>query len=229
MCDCQALDVVGEHGPCWSSASCSSRRNVSQNWHALPQISSRSLADRLRELEHNGVIRRGLAPTGKAGLRTDRMGSEAGTDPASSGRLGDRRPATPPPTALSATSVLIFLRGAARPDPAAPPMTCRLELDGRVWTVRLASGRVQVQPGEPATAAVSIRTEPKTLRRLLADPDTLATACADGSVAVVGDLSAIGRLHRRSPTRGPPAIRRVPPRSAIQQWPVPTPGRSPAR
>jgi hypothetical protein len=73
-------------------------------------------------------------------------------------------------------------------------MNCRLELDGRVWTVRLASGRVQVQPGEPATAAVSLRTQPKTLSALLADPATLATACADGSVAVVGDLSAIDRL-----------------------------------
>jgi hypothetical protein len=73
-------------------------------------------------------------------------------------------------------------------------MTCRLELDGRVWTVRLATGRVQVQPGEPATATVSLRAEPKTFSALLADPATLATACADGSVAVVGDLSAISRL-----------------------------------
>jgi hypothetical protein len=90
--------------------------------------------------------------------------------------------------------VLIFLRGAARPDPAAPATTCRLELDGRAWTVHLASGRVQVQPGEPATAAASLRTEPKTLSALLADPATLATACADGSAAVVGDLSVIDRL-----------------------------------
>ena len=110
------------------------------------------------------------------------------------GDWGIDAPQPPAPTALSATSVLIFLQGAARPDPAAPPTTCRLELDGRVWTVRLASGRAQVQPGEPATADVSLRTEPKTLSGLLADPATLATACADGSVAVVGDLSAIHRL-----------------------------------
>jgi HxlR-like helix-turn-helix protein/SCP-2 sterol transfer family protein len=103
-------------------------------------------------------------------------------------------PQPPPPSSLSATSVLIFLQRAARPDPAGPPTDCRLELDGRVWTVRLASGRVQVQPGEPATAAVSLRTDPKTLSALLTDPATLATACADGSAAVVGDLSVIDRL-----------------------------------
>jgi hypothetical protein len=50
------------------------------------------------------------------------------------------------------------------------------------------------QPGEVATAAVSLRAEPKTLSALLTDPATLATACDDGSVAVVGDLSAIERL-----------------------------------
>jgi hypothetical protein len=90
--------------------------------------------------------------------------------------------------------VLIFLRGAARPDPSAPPAICRLELDGRVWTVRLESGRVHVQPGETATAAVSLRTDPKTLSALLEDPAALTAACADGSAAVVGDLSAIDRL-----------------------------------
>jgi hypothetical protein len=90
--------------------------------------------------------------------------------------------------------VLLFLQGAARPDPAAPPTIYRLELDGRVLTAHLASGRVRVQPGEPATAAVSLRADPKTLSALLADPAALATACADGGVAVVGDLSAIDRL-----------------------------------
>jgi hypothetical protein len=110
------------------------------------------------------------------------------------GDWGIDAPQPPPPSALSATSVLIFLQRAARPDPAAPPTNFRLELDGRVWTVRLASGQVQVQPGETATAAVSLRTEPKTLSALLADPATLATACSDGSVAVIGDLSAVDRL-----------------------------------
>lgn len=112
------------------------------------------------------------------------------------GDWGIDAPQPPRPTALSATSVLIFLRGAARPDPTAPPTDCRLELDGRVWTVRLAAGRVEVRPGETATAAASLRAEPKTLSALLTEPATLATACADGSATVVGDLSVIDRLLR---------------------------------
>jgi hypothetical protein len=85
----------------------------------------------------------------------------------------------PAPTALGATSVLNFLRGAARPDPAAPLTVCRLELEGRVWTVRMVSGRVEVQAGEPATAAASIRTDPKTFSALL-----------------TGDMPAVERLLR---------------------------------
>jgi DNA-binding HxlR family transcriptional regulator len=170
-------------------------QRFSQLRHALPNVSSNLLADRLRELENNGVIRRAPAPTdGQQAYELTEWGRKLEPILLALGEWGIGTPQPPAPTALSATSVLIFLQGAARPDPAAPPMTCRLELDGRVWTVRLASGRAEVQPGEPATADVSLRTEPKTLGGLLADPGTLATACADGSVAVVGDMAAIGRL-----------------------------------
>jgi DNA-binding HxlR family transcriptional regulator len=192
----RALDVVGER---WALLVVRelllAPQRFSELRHALPHVSSNLLADRLRELEHNGVIRRGLAATEDPRVyELTEWGRKLEPILLALGDWGIDAPQPPPPTALSATSVLIFLRRAARPDPAAPPMNCRLELDGRVWTVRLASGRVQVQLGEPATAAVSLRAEPKTLSALLADPATLATAYADGSVAVVGDLSAIGRL-----------------------------------
>jgi DNA-binding HxlR family transcriptional regulator len=192
----RALDVIGER---WALLVVRellfAPQRFSELRHALPHISSNLLADRLRELEHNGVIRRALAPTeGPQVYELTEWGRKLEPILLALGDWGIDAPQPPPPTSLSATSVMIFLEGAARPDPAAPPMTCRLELDSRVWTVRLASGRVEVQPGEPAAAAVSLRTEPKTLSALLADPATLATACADGSVAVVGDLSAIDRL-----------------------------------
>jgi DNA-binding HxlR family transcriptional regulator len=191
----RALDVVGER---WALLVVRelllAPQRFSELRHALPHISSNLLADRLRELEGNGVIRR-LAPTeGPRAYELTERGRELEPVLLALSDWGMGAPQPPPPRALSATSVLIFLQHAARPDPGAPPINCRLELDGRVWTVRLASGRVQVQLGEPATAAVSLRTEPETLSALLADPATLATACADGSIAVVGDLSAIDRL-----------------------------------
>jgi DNA-binding HxlR family transcriptional regulator len=186
----RALDVVGER---WALLVVRELLLAPQRFsdlrHALPHVSSNLLADRLRELEHNGVIRRAAAV-----YELTEWGRKLEPMLRALGDWGIDAPQPPPPAALSATSVLIFLEGAARPDPAAPPMDCRLELDGRVWTVRMASGRVQVQPGEPATAAVSLRAAPKTLSALLADPGALAAACADGSAAVVGDLPAVERL-----------------------------------
>ncbi|MFL6076719.1 MAG: winged helix-turn-helix transcriptional regulator [Mycobacteriales bacterium] len=194
----RALDVVGER---WALLVVRelllAPQRFSELRHALPHVSSNVLADRLRELEHHGVIRRGPAPAeGARVYELTEWGRKLEPIVLALGDWGIDAPQPPPPAALSATSVLIFLRGAARPDPAAPPTNCRLQLDGRVWTVRLESGRVQVQPGEPATADVSLRAEPGTLSALLADPAILETACADGRAAVVGDLSALGRLLR---------------------------------
>jgi DNA-binding HxlR family transcriptional regulator len=191
----RALDVVGER---WALLVVRelllAPQRFSELRRALPHVSSNLLADRLRELEHNGVVRRPAATEGPRVYELTERGRKLEPILLALSDWGIDAPQPAPPSALSATSVLIFLQHAARPDPAAPPTNCRLELDGRVWTVRMASGRVQVQPGEPGTAAVSLRTEPKTLSALLTDPATLPTACADGSVAVVGDLSAIDRL-----------------------------------
>ena len=191
----RALDVVGER---WALLVVRelllTPQRFSELRHALPHVSSNLLADRLRELERNGVVRRSAPAEGPRAYELTERGRKLEQVLMALSDFGMDAPEPPPPSALSATSVLIFLRDAARADPAAQPTNCRLELDGRVWTVRLESGRVQVQPGEPATAAASLRTEPKTLSALLTDPAALTSACADGSAAVVGDLSAVERL-----------------------------------
>ncbi|MFQ6398230.1 winged helix-turn-helix transcriptional regulator [Nocardia sp. KC 131] len=191
----RALDVVGER---WALLVVRELLLVPQRFselrHALPHASSNLLADRLRELEHHGVIgRRKLTSTaGPQVYELTEWGRKLEPIVLALGDWGIDAPNPPEPTSLSATSVLIFLRGAARPD--SPPIVCRLDLDGSVWTVCVASGKVQVHSGEPATADISLRTDPKTLGSLLADPASLDTALAEGSVALVGDLLALKRL-----------------------------------
>ncbi len=204
----RALDVVGER---WALLVVRelllTPQRFSELRHALPHVSSNVLADRLRELEQNGVVRRGPAAAQGSAEGSGSGSAEApqvyeltergrGLEPIvlALGEWGIDAPQPAPPAALSATSVLIFLRGAARLDPAQPPTACRLELDGRAWTARVKGGRVQVQPGEPARAQASLRTDPHTFSALLIDPGALETRSAAGDVAVVGDVELIRTL-----------------------------------
>lgn len=189
----RALDVVGER---WALLVVRellfTPRRFSELRHALPHASSNLLADRLRELEQHGVIRRGKVANAQVYELTE-WGRKLEPIVLALGDWGIDAPSPPEPAALSATSVLIFLRGAQR-DPAAPPIVCRLELDGSLWTVSTNSGKVEVRSGEPATADISLRTDPKTLGGLLADPGALDSALAEGTVSFVGDRKALDRL-----------------------------------
>ena len=163
---------------------------------ALPNASSNLVADRLRELEGHGVIcRRKLPPpAGSMVYELTRWGRDLEPVVLALGDWGTRVPLPATSTTLSASSVLLFLRACARPDPQGAAIVVRLDLDDRIWTVRTEAGQVQVQPGEPATPDASLRTDPRTLNALLDDPGGLVAAVSDGSAAVTGDRSALRRL-----------------------------------
>lgn len=193
----RALDVVGER---WALLVVRELILMPQRFselrHALPNASSNLLSDRLRELEQHGVIRRRkLAETsGPQVYELTEWGRKLEPIVVALGDWGIDVPGSPEPTSLSATSVLIFLRGADRPDPAVASIVCRLELDGSVWTLDVDAGTLRVRSGEPAKADISLRTDPKTLGGLLADPASLEAALAAGSVSFVGDSDALARL-----------------------------------
>jgi DNA-binding HxlR family transcriptional regulator len=203
----RALDVVGER---WALLVVRELLLGPQRFsglrRALAGASSNMIADRLRELEGHGVIqRRKLAPpAGSWVYELTGWGRELEPVVLALGGWALRVPLPPEPVTLSASSVLLFLRGAAHPDPAAPPATYRLQLGDQVWSVRTAPGRVHVEPGDPASPDASIRTDPKTLNALLQDPGSLDAALADGSAAAAGGLPALRQLLR-SVTSQPPA------------------------
>jgi DNA-binding HxlR family transcriptional regulator len=194
----RALDVVGERwallvvrelllGP----------RRFSDLRRGLPGASSNLVADRLRELESRDVVHRRRLPPPAASWVYELTERGRRLEPvlAALGEWGGGLPRPPEPFALSSTSVLLYLRGAARPEPGAPPATVRLELRtapdvAEVWTVRTAAGRVHVEPGEPAYADAGISTDPHGLNDRLAQPSTL-----DG-LEVTGDREAVRRLVR---------------------------------
>jgi hypothetical protein len=164
---------------------------------ALPNASSNLVADRLRELDGHGVLRRRklAPPAGSWVYELTEWGRELEPIVLALGAWGIRVPPPPGPT-LSATSVLLYLRSCGRPDPSAPPATYRLELDDRVWTIRTAEGTLLVRPEEPTSPDAALRTTPTVFNDLLADPAGLDAAIADGSAAATGDLPALRRLLR---------------------------------
>jgi DNA-binding HxlR family transcriptional regulator len=201
----RALDVVGERwallvvrellfGP----------RRFTDLRRSLPAASSNIVADRLRELEGHGVVgRRTLPPPAASSVyELTEHGRELEPIVLALGGWGLRFPLPPTPGPLSAVSVLLFLRGSARLDPAAPPASYRLDLDGSVWTMRTAAGAMQIEPGEPATSDVAVRTSTMTLNALIGDPAALDAALADEAVVATGDEDALRRLLQATASAG---------------------------
>jgi DNA-binding HxlR family transcriptional regulator len=174
----RALDVVGER---WALLVVRELLLAPQRFsdlrRALPNAASNIVADRLRELEDRGVIRRRKieASGGGSVYELTEWGRKLEPIVLALGEWGLEVPVPERPT-ISATSALLFLRGIARPDPHADPLVCRLELDGRAWTVAIAHGRVEVASGEPERAGCELATDPQTLVALLEHPASASEA-----------------------------------------------------
>ena len=157
---------------------------------ALPAASSNLLTDRLRELAARGVLnRRKLAPpAGSWVYELTAWGRELEPILLALGDWGLRVPPIEG-AALSPTSMMLFLRGGGKPDPADPPTEYRVELDETVWTVRAENGAMHVERGEPANPVASVSTDPVTFNEWLANP-------AQASVRTSGDPVALAKLAR---------------------------------
>jgi DNA-binding HxlR family transcriptional regulator len=193
----RALDVVGERwallvvrelllGP----------QRFSELRRVLAHTSANVLSDRLRELESRGVIhRRKLAPpSGSWVYELTPWGRQLEPILIALGDWGLKVPLSPPPVVLSPTSVLIYLRGCARPDPTSPPTVVRIEMDDQVWTARADQGQMTVTAGDTSKADATIKSDPYTFHALIGDSDALEAGTASGAVSVNGDLSALMRM-----------------------------------
>ena len=183
----RGLDVVGERwallvvrelllGP----------QRFSDLRHALPGVSSNLLTDRLRELSAHGVVARRRLPPPAGSVVYDLTAAGRDLEPVliAIGEWGMRLP-RPDAASLSATSVLLYLRGSRAGEHEA---TYCIELDGRPWTVTTGGGRVRVESGEPAAPVARLRTDPHTLNALLADPALLDRDSVDGDPAAIREL-----------------------------------------
>lgn len=192
----RGLDVVGER---WALLIVRELLLGAQRFsdlrRALPRASSNMLTDRLRELEAHGVVQRRMLPPPAASWVYELTERGRALEPVLDA-IGTWGRAEPPPAdgSLSATSVLIFLRGSARAHPDPPAYTYRVQLDDRVWTIASPDGQLTIEPGEPTGPDASLKADPHTLNALLFDPAGLDTSIAKGTIEVEGDVKAIRRL-----------------------------------
>jgi DNA-binding HxlR family transcriptional regulator len=193
----RALDVVGER---WALLVVRELLLGPQRFSELRRVlgntSSNVITDRLRELEANGVIqrRRLSAPAASWVYELTPWGRQLESVLLALGIWGLKSPLPPEPAVIGPTTVLLYLRTRARPDPTEPPAVVRIQLDGQSWTALIHDGQLDIQVGETAKPNASIRTDPKTLRGLIGAPAHLRTAIRGGTAGIDGDQKVVRRL-----------------------------------
>ena len=175
---------------------------------ASPGIGTNLLADRLREMEAEGLVERVQLPP-PAGSTVYRLTSSgADLEPVVravgvwGGRLmADRRPGDH----LSPGAYFVALRERFRPERSAGLREAyEFRVDGRVFEVRVEDGECTTSEGsasQPPAAAFTMGAE--TLELLFAGQITAVQAIAEGSVQVAGDEQALARFQELFP---PPDI-----------------------
>jgi DNA-binding HxlR family transcriptional regulator len=196
----RALDVVGERwallvvrelllGP----------KRFTDLRTGLPHVSPDVLAQRLRELEQDGVVRRRtLAPP--AGSKVYELTDRGrGLEPVilALGRWGTSEPFPPGDARLGPDSAVIALLTVFNPAAAdGLAATYELRFDDQVFRARVADGRIEFARGTAQDPDATIETNPATLAEVLWRGRRLADAERADDMAIEGNRRAVTRFLR---------------------------------
>jgi DNA-binding HxlR family transcriptional regulator len=163
----------------------------------LPHVGPDVLAQRLRELEQSGIVRRGTLPP-PAGSRiyelTER-GRQLEPVVIALGRFGSVAPFPPGDARIGVDAVVIALKSLF--DPAGADgldASYELRLGDQRFRIEVADGRLDVARGGAAAPDAIIETDPGTLATVLWHGRRLDEARRAGDVAIEGDRRAVTRL-----------------------------------
>src|SRR3954463_12325297 len=211
----RALDVVGERwallvvrelllGP----------KRFSDLRAGLRSIGPDVLAQRLKDLEAAGILRRAKLPPPAAAQvyeLTDR-GRELEPVVLALGAWGSRAPFPDGDARLGVDSAVLALKTLFDPGAAGSlDEEVELRLDGEPFRARISGGRLEVARGAAADPTATIETDPGTLAHVLWHGRRLTAALRRGEGKIAGDRSAARGLLALFPAREPPA-RPEPPR-----------------
>jgi DNA-binding HxlR family transcriptional regulator len=163
----------------------------------LPGVSPNVLAQRLRELERAGVVRRRKLPPPAASkvYELTEWGMELEPVVVSLGRWGARSPSRPLDAELGVDSLILSFRTMFDPLAAsALKASYELRLGEESFRAEVADGRFEVARGDAERPDAIIETDPATLAALVYDGRSLAEALSSGDIRIEGDRSAVARF-----------------------------------
>jgi DNA-binding HxlR family transcriptional regulator len=163
----------------------------------LPQVGPDVLAQRLRDLEQSGLVRRGTLPP-PAGSRiyelTER-GRELEPVVIALGRFGSVAPFPPGEAGIGVDAVVIALKSLFAPAAAdGIAATYELRLGEQRFRLDVADGRLEIARGSAPAPDATVETDPGTLASVLWHGRRLDEARRAGDLAIEGDRAAVTRL-----------------------------------
>jgi DNA-binding HxlR family transcriptional regulator/putative sterol carrier protein len=173
--------------------------------HASPNV----LAQRLRELEQAGVVRKRRLPPPAASQVYELTGWGRELEPVlvALGRWGARAPLDPGCMGMSVDSHVVSL--ATLFDPArAGDLQASLELrmGEDVFRAVVAGGTIDAGRGAPPEPDAVLELEPRTLLALIHGEVTVEQALASGDLSIDGDREAVERFVGLFPLPEPAAV-----------------------
>jgi DNA-binding HxlR family transcriptional regulator len=163
----------------------------------LPHVGPDILAQRLRELEQSGIVRRGTLPP-PAGSRiyelTER-GHELEPIVVALGRFGSVAPFPPGEAQIGVDAVVIALKSLFAAGAAdGLSASYELRLGEQSFRIDVADGRIEAVRGSAEAPEATIETDPGTLASILWHGRKLEEARRAGDIAITGDRRAVTRF-----------------------------------
>jgi DNA-binding HxlR family transcriptional regulator/putative sterol carrier protein len=163
----------------------------------LPKASPNVLAQRLRELEQAGIVRRRRLPppAGSSVYELTEWGLELEPIMVALGGWALRSPSFPEDAPVSVDSVALALTSMFNADAADGfNAVIELRLGENRFRIRVADGRIELARGEADDRDAIIDADLDSLRAVLWQGRELAEALRDGDIRIEGDRRAVARF-----------------------------------
>jgi DNA-binding HxlR family transcriptional regulator len=165
--------------------------------NGLPHASPNVLAQRLRELEDVGVVRKRKLPPPAASqvYELTEWGRELEDVLIALGRWGARAPAPPEGCGMSLDSHLLSLCTLFDPERAGDfEATIEMRFGEHVFNAAVAGGRIAIARGEASSPDAVVESEPGTFLAISHGRLGLESALEAGELSVTGDRDVVGRF-----------------------------------